>query len=195
MKKIKATFQTTASGAPLALQEMFKVENTHVRQISFARFSTFNESILLWKDKNKLPAPPFAVGIWYQQSHHLIPVGVVRSVPDEPMSVKDFNESQHAHIVSLSNIMSYVINRMSSFDIPSMRFNNAYEDRVARAIIWACCEPDNRDKLRLMEEKKEQTFALGERPVQTDKLSNMLPDAVINFQPWVNDWILSFSVT
>ena len=106
-----------------------------MRQISFAHSNTINPSILLWKDKDILPAPPFAVGIWYQQSHELIPVGVITEVPEQAISLGEFEKLQNTTFVTLSELTGYIINRIASFDMPTVRYNNAKEERLARAAI------------------------------------------------------------
>jgi len=146
---------------------------------------------MLWKKNAKLPDVPFAVGIWYQQSHEVIPIGVVKQVPTGPMSVRDLKKSQASKHMTLAEISSFIINRMSSFDVPTIRFNNSTEDNIARAIMWSLCYPYNRDKLAEMEAKKEEEFKLGESKVKLkqypDKVN--IPEQLIQFQPWLNDWI------
>ena len=187
-KKIKTILKTTASGAPLALIDRFNVKNTHVRQISFAQSDTYNESILLWKDISVLPPTPFAVGIWYQQSQELIPIGVVNKSPTSPLSVGDFYKIETRVHVPLSNILAYVVNRMANFKLPTVRYNNAEEDRIARSVMWALCEDYNRDKLKSLEEKKEVDFSVGEKPV-VERDGVNIPTELNEFKSWVNGWI------
>jgi hypothetical protein len=189
MKRAKTSFRTTASGAPLALQDFFKVANTHVRQMSFARSSSFNSSILLWKDNKSLPEVPFAVGIWYQQSQELFPIGVVTSLPDEPISVGQFEKSQQRSFATLSDITSFILNRIASFEMPSMRINNAKEDKLARAAMWSLCHPDNYHILAKLELRKEESFKLGEAPVRNYPPNANTPVELRPFAEWLNAWI------
>ena len=112
---VKTVYKTTASGAPLALQDLYNVKNTHIRQVTFAHSGTFNSSLLLWKKGTELPPVPFAVGVWYQKSHELIPIGVVKTVPSEPISIKEFNRMDTNVCVPQSNINAYIVNRMAEF--------------------------------------------------------------------------------
>jgi hypothetical protein len=189
MKRIRTVFTTTASGAPLALQDLYNVENTHVRQISFAHSNTINPSILLWKDKDILPAPPFAVGIWYQQSHELIPVGVITEVPEQAISLGEFEKLQSKTFVTLSELTGYIINRIASFDMPTVRYNNAKEERLARAAMWAMCDPNNHHVLNELEVKKESKFNLGEVPVNKYPQGVQLPEELKPFCDWFNAWL------
>lgn len=189
MKRSRTVFTTTASGAPLALQDLYNVENTHVRQISFAHSNTINPSILLWKDKDILPAPPFAVGIWYQQSHELIPVGVISKIPEQAISLGEFEKLQSKTFVTLSELTGYIINRIASFDMPTVRYNNAKEERLARAAMWAMCDPNNHHVLNELEAKKESKFNLGEVPVNKYPQGVQLPEELKPFCDWFNAWL------
>lgn len=182
-------FRTTASGAPLALQQLYNTTNTHIRQLSFAGSNTFNSNILLWKDVSTLPATPFAVGVWYQQSQELFPIGVVKSAPSKIMSVKDFEETQKSTHVTLSDITKWIINRIATFDIPTMRINNAREARIARAAMWSICHPDNRIVLSELERRKEEEYCLGEKPVTNYPDTVIVPDELKMFAKWFNSWL------
>lgn len=189
MKRARPIFTTTASGAPLALQDLYGVDNTHIRQISFAHSTTLNDSILLWKNKDILPAPPFAVGIWYQQSHELIPVGVITTVPEKAISLGDFKNMQQKTFVTLSELTAYIINRIASFELPTVRFNNSKEERLARAAMWAMCDPNNQHVLKDLEEKKEKQYNLGEVPINKYPQNIKLPEELKPFCEWFNAWL------
>ena len=189
MKRARPTFTTAASGAPLALQDLYNVENTHIRQISFAHSSSLNDSILLWKDKDILPSPPFAVGIWYQQSQELIPVGVISTIPDKAISLGDFKNMQKKTFVTLSELTAFIINRIASFELPTIRFNNAKEEKLARAAMWAMCDPNNHHILSDLEAKKESQFQLGEVPMNIYPQGVPLPEELKPFCEWFNAWL------
>ena len=189
MKRLRTICKTTASGAPLALQELYKVENTHIRQISHAHSDTYNDSILLWKDVSVLPSIPFAVGVWYKQSNELIPIGVVSKPVTSPMSVSEyFKETAKVHML-LSNVLSYVLNRMATLKLHSVRFNNSEETRVARSVMWALCLSENYDKLRELEKAKEVEFCTGETSVHPKNVT-MVPE-LEEMRAWVNSWIVN----
>lgn len=147
---------------------------------------------MLWKDASVLPSVPFAVGIWYQQSNELIPVGVVRTPVTRALSVGEFLNTEKFVSLPLAHIVSYLLNRMAAFNVPTLRYNNAEEDRIARAVMWVLCSDQNVEKLKSLEKAKESEYSVGEAKVNIPLRASLracIPPELEEFRPWVNDWI------